>query len=102
MAEAVFIPADVTEPLSRLEIENLDDYQKAVGGYIQVVYRDNLAVYLNEEGKLQGLPVNARATDFLKGYLHPGDYIAGNALVFQANLETGVDDDCPRLMLEMT
>ena len=68
--------------------------QQQVGGYIQPVYVDQVltdrgrrevdaCVYVNEEGKLDGLPVNPRATDFcalaIGGWLR--DIIVGDVVI---------------------
>lgn len=44
---------------------NLEDLQRAVGGYIQVVYPfdDPVGLLMNEEGKLNGLPLNRALRD---------------------------------------
>ncbi len=44
---------------------SLEDMQQLVGGYIQVVYPfpDEVALVCNEEGKLQGLPLNRALRD---------------------------------------
>lgn len=48
---------------------DLDVMQKIVGGYIEVVSDpsgfNGFSAYCNEEGKLQGLPVNATSTRFM-------------------------------------
>lgn len=42
---------------------NLETLQKAVGGWIELVYtKHNDEMYINEEGKLHGLPINILAT----------------------------------------
>ncbi len=43
----------------------LDDLQKAVGGYIEVIYPfdDQVGLVMNEEGKLEGLPLNRALRD---------------------------------------
>ena len=43
----------------------LESLQKAVGGYIEAVYpfTDELALIVNEEGKLNGLPLNRALRD---------------------------------------
>lgn len=40
--------------------DELEDMQKAVGGYIQAMYpyEDEVALICNEEGKIEGLPLN--------------------------------------------
>ena len=61
----------------------LDELQAFVGGYIEIVHpqgrrwRQKLLV-INEEGKLQGLPLNARASEI---YSAPFDVIVGPALL---------------------
>ncbi len=56
------------EPAKAIEIgDELEDLQKAVGGYIEVYTLDfaperrNLLITMNEEGRLQGLKVNVFA-----------------------------------------
>ena len=53
-------------------IENtLANLQKLVGGYIEVVYLDDIIMIINEEGKLDGLKPN---------FLMPHDVIVGDVL----------------------
>ncbi len=58
----------------------LEDLQKAVGGYIEVTYPfdDNVGLIMNEEGKLEGLPLN-RAIRDEDGSIT--DIVAGSFLV---------------------
>ena len=54
------------EKPKRIEIESsLDALQRAVGGYIEAVYpyEDPVALIVNEEGKLNGLPLNRALRD---------------------------------------
>ena len=49
-----------------IEIESgLDALQRAVGGYIEAVYtyEDTVALIVNEEGKMNGLPMNRALRD---------------------------------------
>ena len=63
----------------------LEELQKAVGGYIEVVsLKDDYIMVINEEGKCQGLLLNQKATDL---YGNNQDYIVGNALVCQSKGE---------------
>lgn len=56
----------------------LAELQKAVGGYIQIVRLIPTGVMvINEDGKLQGLPFNSRATKLYGN----NDPIVGPALV---------------------
>ena len=58
----------------------LQPLQEAVGGYIEAVYPfdDPVALIVNEEGKLDGLPLN-RALRHKNGEIY--DILAGNILV---------------------
>lgn len=58
----------------------LESLQKAVGGWIEAVYPfdDPVALIVNEEGKLDGLPLN-RALRHQDGEVY--DILAGNILV---------------------
>ena len=65
---------------------SLETYQKTVGGYIEAVYPfdDPVALIVNEEGKLNGLPLN-RALRDEDGDCY--DIVAGTFLV------VGLSDD---------
>ncbi|ROP38970.1 DUF3846 domain-containing protein [Saccharothrix texasensis] len=66
MLTAIVIPADERQPIRQQQIEphDLNAYRQIVGGNLEVVTLDRppVSLYLNEEGKLEGLPVNPRAT----------------------------------------
>ena len=75
----------------RIEIDSgLDALQKVVGGYIEAVYpyEDPVALIVNDEGKLNGLPLN-RALRDEDGHIY--DVIAGPFLV----VGLGESDLCP-------
>lgn len=59
---------------------DLEDLQKVVGGYIEVTYpfEDNVGVIMNEEGKVNGLPLNRALRDD-EGKIY--DVVAGPFLV---------------------
>lgn len=64
-------------------IFRLKELQDIVGGYIElVVTRDGRDMYINEEGKLNGLEQNPAATALVE--LFAGDYIVGTVIVFTA------------------
>lgn len=67
-------------PKSGLDI-GLDELQKAVGGYIEVVPSrfTGLVIICDEEGKLKGQGENLLATHLLKARSH--DYIVGDAVL---------------------
>ena len=59
---------------------DLEDLQKAVGGYIEVMYPfdEQVGLVMNEEGKLEGLPLNRAIRDD-DGQIY--DVVAGSFLV---------------------
>jgi hypothetical protein len=59
----------------------LDELQKFVGGYIEILSLGALVMVVNEEGKLNGLPVNLNATD-----IWGKDVIVGDVLICSPNL----------------
>jgi len=68
--------------LTPVEVNGLADYQRLVGGYIECVEmhtHDN--VFLNEEGKLDRLPLNSIATDILLRIIGPYDVIVGDVVI---------------------
>lgn len=45
------------------KVFTLEELQQIVGGYIEILFfKDGRMMVLNEEGKLEGLPVNMEAT----------------------------------------
>lgn len=61
----------------------LEELQGLVGGYIERVPMSNgKSMYVNEEGKLNGLPYNEKATQILRqqGRI-PNDYIVGDVVI---------------------
>lgn len=64
-----------TEPSNGTDF-SLTELQAVVGGFIEVVYLpDGRLMVVNEEGKLNGLPINEKASE-----LYP-DLIVGDVLV---------------------
>lgn len=65
------------------DASQLHALQRLVDGYIEAVGGPDWVVYVNEEGKLDGLPVNARATAVVETLL-PGfsahDVLVGTAV----------------------
>ena len=68
------------EPYVKEISSGLSSLQKEVGGYIEAVYpfEDPVAIICNEEGKLEGLPLN-RALRDEDGHVY--DIIAGTFLI---------------------
>lgn len=72
-------------PYEKVIPNNLQSKQKEVGGNIEYVYlmdHDDVCLICNEEGKLEGLPVNQDI-----GY----DFIVGTFLIVGDNPEIGED-----------
>ena len=74
------------EPYVKEISSGLSSLQKEVGGFIEAVYpfEDPVAIICNEEGKLEGLPLN-RALRDEDGHVY--DIIAGTFLI------AGLSDD---------
>jgi hypothetical protein len=72
MVRGIVIPADAGKDLEEREFAELEDYQAAVGGWIEAVDLLDLGVtiYVNDEGRLNGLPFNSRVS-FLWWYHAP-------------------------------
>lgn len=94
----ILIPADDNQPVTDFGTASYpstyDAISKRVGGFIEAVYfpfNDSLApscvLYLNEEGKLDNLPYNERATLLTRAMLSASDLIVGDVVI------TGPTDD---------
>lgn len=58
------------------------ELNKIVGGYFELVQiSEDQFMVVNEEGKLNNLPFNEKATDLYQSKLGPYDYIVGDCLV---------------------
>lgn len=65
----------------------LEEMQKIVGGYIEVIrLKDGRLIIVNEEGLLHGLPVNIEATNILRRDHSTTQYIVGNAIVCDSDM----------------
>lgn len=80
-------PAEV-EDVKRISLEIL---QSKVHGYIEAVrFPDqHVVMYINEEGKLDGLPPNPRATEICRtaGNIRTADWISGDAVFVGETVE---------------
>lgn len=72
MVSGLIIPAGASEPIRERQFGALEDYQAVVGGLIEAVDlpQIGISVYVNDEGLLQHLPFNSRAS-FLWWYHVP-------------------------------
>lgn len=60
----------------------LEVMQSIVGGYIEIVWLSSTRVMVvNELGKINGLPINDRATELMRSYMDTTDFIVGDVLV---------------------
>lgn len=81
----------VVEPEKRPEEReisgSLEEMQQLVGDYIQAIYpfKDEVALVCNDEGKLQGLPLNRALRDD-KG--EPYDIISGTFFICAASADS--------------
>jgi hypothetical protein len=107
--KAVIVPADSQSPAQVVDAQlTLDYLQGVVGGLIEAVHLDQVltdsgrrdvdaTVFLNEEGKLIGLPVNPRATDLcalaIGGWVL--DVICGDVIVVGPPGPEGEETPCP-------
>jgi len=65
MVRGLFIPAAASAPVERREYNRLEDYQAAVGGWIEAVDIASfgpITMYVNENGIAERLEPNLRAT----------------------------------------
>ncbi len=109
MVTGIFISQDATKPLELRELNGLSDYQRIVGGYVEVVHIDfpRLTIFVNDEGKVQRLEINRRATG-LWWLLSPGvrgrDVLVGDVVIVGAKRgpqsTTDVPDQFRALLLE--
>ena len=62
----------------------LEEMQQIVGGYVQLfplLNDEGEVMVMNEEGKIDDLPANDKATELAERWLLEGDYIVGDVLV---------------------
>lgn len=90
MKRALWIRTDgnITEVSSRGDTFSLDELQKFVGGYIQLVSTRKPArdLYCNEEGLIHDLPLNRTAQQFVDPMWNTAGCLRGNvAVMMHAN-----------------
>ena len=81
MSEPIIKTIDDVEP-------TLQEMQKFVGGYIEVVYLNKESeMIIDEEGKLKGKSMNREATDIAHDNkaIFNTDYIAGDAMILSGD-----------------
>lgn len=104
---SIVIPAHDGLPLRQGEIDvtEVEAYQQVVQGHLQLLTFEEPAasLYINEEGKLEGLPLNGRATMLL--WMHNKAFryheiIVGDALLLGPDDGRGVDTAVPDLFVQ--
>lgn len=97
------IPADEDQPVRIDEVKSIDlEYlQKQVAGWVEAlgIPDTEVTMYLNEEGKLDGLPVNLRANRIAHRHhaVQAFDIIVGDAVIVgpvdDEGYDTGLTED---------
>lgn len=103
--KVLVIPSSGDPRVEELDHSNpnglLQQLNELVGGYIEVVgvrVRFDAAAYINEDGKMLGLPRNQLATRMLR--VSPGDYIVGDAVVFGYDPRSSAEQSVPEDLAE--
>jgi hypothetical protein len=98
MKKAVIIRTNGTTETIDISTDTLDKLQGAVGGWVQAIdLSDTITMWLNEEGKVEGLPHNETAQWYWDMAFGPDtDYIVGD-IVFTGGVDAqgdtlGLDD----------
>jgi Domain of unknown function (DUF3846) len=67
--DALVVPADPKEPVRVLDLNagdgSLDNLQKAVGGLVDCVAHREGDLWINDEGRINGSPVNVRVSHWV-------------------------------------
>ena len=89
--------------LKTLDRSDLQGFQRLVGGWVEniTLLLDGTSMFINEEGKLNGLPLNPVATAMVEKFI-PGfikqDVIVGTAVILGANNEHSAS--CPQHIID--
>lgn len=79
--DTLILRQDSSWKLVNEEDLDLDNLQKAVGGYIELVnVNESMNLFCNEEGKVKNLPINIVATNFVKTQKHFNDVLCGDVV----------------------
>ncbi|MFB8776850.1 DUF3846 domain-containing protein [Streptomyces broussonetiae] len=108
MITAIVLPADLRTPIRTVELDkrDLNAYRGLVGGPLEIITfeRPEATLYLNDEGKLEGLPLNQRAT--LMASVHNSafrgrDVIVGDAFLVGPADRHGDDLSVPKELVTL-
>ncbi|GAB1509829.1 DUF3846 domain-containing protein [Actinophytocola sp. KF-1] len=102
MITAIVIPVDLDQPIrqQQLNASDLDAYRQIVGGNLELVHfaEPPAGMYINDEGKLDGLPFNHRATALLWAHnsaYRDRDVVVGPAFILGPPDHRGDDTSAP-------
>ncbi|MBB4910537.1 DUF3846 domain-containing protein [Actinophytocola algeriensis] len=108
MITAIVIPVELDQPIRQQQLNqhDLDAYRQLVGGHLELVHfvRPPAGMYINDEGKLDGLPLNHRATALLWAHnsaFRNRDVIVGPAFVVGPADRRGDDTSAPTDLVEL-
>lgn len=106
MSTGVIIPADPTQEPQAVSVRGLRDMQAAVGGYIEAVELEHplFIMLVNEEGLVQNLPVNTRATAMVVvhgGLDQTAGYVAGDVLLVGPTNRLGYFTSVPKELYDI-
>jgi hypothetical protein len=65
--KALYVPVDTNQPVQEIEVNGFNDIRDRVGGLPEQFRCDiDLLLFRNYTGSVGGLPLNPRATDYMK------------------------------------
>lgn len=106
MPKGLVVPADTEQPLELRQFDDFTEYQRAVDGTFDVIELTNpeSSLYLNDEGKLKGLPANFRATLLLWAHnsaFRHRDFTCGDVVLLGGVDDEGDTLDVPDQLVEL-
>jgi len=108
MITAIVIPADLDKPVRQQQLNrtDLDAYRQVVGGNLQLVHfgQPEAVMYMNEEGKAEGMALNHRATALLWVYnpaFRGRDVVVGPTFILGPPDGRGDDTSAPDDLVDL-
>lgn len=101
MPTGIYFPLDEQQPLALREYFSLEDFQAAVGGYVESIDagEGGMSFFAHDEAKLMGLGINRRATIFWWLHQSPAcqrDFLAGDVVLVGPAHPNGATLNVPR------
>ena len=84
MAKLIKSTGEITDiSPSNGKVFTLEELQKHIGGYIEIVYgnKEGLILIIDEDGKSKDLQENSYATQLYEGVISEDDYIVGDVVL---------------------